>query len=113
MPQTEALRAYRKTQHWLVALALVIAGIITVGSLGAIHNANNQERKRNEIRQEFCVELEQIRSYVRLTATRALKTVPTIAYYKEHPEELGRQIEAIRAQRDAFSPPLDCNSYNE
>ena len=67
--------------------------------------------KDRETRFDFCVKLEQVRSYARGAAERGLKTVPTLAYYRQHPREKKQALREIQRQIDYFSPPLDCKQF--
>ena len=113
MPEPKALQRYEKLQKLWIVLAGLVVFFLIASAIGAKLYANAQVDRRNEIRVEFCLLLEDVRAYVRGSATRSIKALPGVDYYKTHPEELRAAIENLKEQRDAFSPPLDCDSFAE
>ena len=94
--------------RWLFNFLLILAAFGLLYFL----NAGNAENNR-QARYDFCVEVEQVRSYAREAAQRGLKSIPTIAYYRTHPAERRRAVRDIKRQVDFFSPPLDCKEFSK
>lgn len=46
-----------------------------------------------------------INRFIFCSLDRAEKTIPTLDYYKRHPEELASQLALIREQKAEFTPP--------
>ena len=51
-----------------------------------------------------CVRIESLKSLARSQIERALVTLPTLSYYKEHPEELAVAVRQIHRQLREFAP---------
>lgn len=51
-----------------------------------------------------CRDVEEIKAYVAAAITRSVETLPTIDYYREHPDELAEQLARLRQQADDFKP---------
>ena len=92
--------------RWAFNLTLILAAF----SLLYGFNAGSAKDNR-QTRKDFCVELEQVRTYARDAATRALSTLPTLTYYRSHPAELERALADVQRQVDFFSPALDCDKF--
>lgn len=77
--------------------------IVLCMSLGvyAVHAANEKSLR-------VCLRTELTKVYALGTLDRSLKTLPTLAYYKEHPLELRIQLRNVRETRHDFLPsPCD------
>lgn len=92
--------------RWALNFTLIL---ITFGLLYWLESGNAADNRNT--RRDFCVKVEQVRTYAREAATRALATLPTLAYYKAHPAELERALADVHRQVNFFSPPLDCNKF--
>ncbi len=58
-----------------------------------------------------CQSIQKLNSYVYVGTQRALKSLPTIAYYKEHPNELAYQVQQLKEQEKFFKPKACANWY--
>lgn len=59
--------------------------------------------------QTRCEQSQEIRAYILEATDRGIKTLPTISYYKTHPDELRTAMETLQHQHDAFATPLNCS----
>ena len=101
MPDHSAeYRAYKLLQQIIVVCTTVIILVVFV----MFTYASNKSQGR-------CEDLQSLRSYVLHSTDRAIKSLPTIAYYKEHPEEQARALGNLQSQRQEFSAPLDCSLF--
>jgi hypothetical protein len=87
---------------------LLIIGVLVIFGLWAHRDSNADAKREFDTRQEFCVEVEEVRTFARDAANRSLESLPTISYYKSHPAELNTAIRNLEQQIAYFSPPLDC-----
>jgi hypothetical protein len=78
------------------------AGILIFCGLIVLYVALDKAQSR-------CEQTQEIRAYIYEASNRSLDALPTISYYRNHPDELARQQAALRVQRDTFSQPLDCS----
>ena len=97
---TPEARAYRLLQRTITFCAVLI---LTIVALVFLYAADKSQGR--------CSDLQDIRSYVLQSTNRAIKSLPTIAYYKEHPEEQARALGNLQSQRQEFSAPLDCSLF--
>jgi hypothetical protein len=51
-----------------------------------------------------CVRVSRINAQIEVSLHRSLKSIPTIAYYKNHPEELAKVIDQTQEQIELFRP---------
>lgn len=68
--------------------------------VGSLHDA----RERHRIAHRNCVAIEQLKGYLREQADRSLKTLPTLAYYRQHVDELKEQLVEINRRLQSFAP---------
>lgn len=47
----------------------------------------------------------EIDHFIYCSLDRSERTLPTIDYYREHPDELEEQLELVREQKMEFTPP--------
>ena len=87
---------------FVLVLALAFAGVVA-------HDSQARARDRADLVMQNCLAIEHLKSYAYATAIRSLKTLPTIAYYKQHPDELQAALGQVREQR-AFFAPKPCAS---
>lgn len=93
-------RAYTLLQRTMVFIAgLILAAVMLVFLFGG-----NASRAR-------CNELQDVRAYILGATDRALESVPTVAYYQEHPDELKQALGSLREQRAEFEDPLHCSIF--
>lgn len=93
--------------RWTVAIVTLAFLCVLAASIATWVNDSNVKNARRDM----CLVVEDVRLYVRDASDRALESLPTVDYYREHPDELSTALDNLRDQRDAFSPPLDCNAY--
>ena len=93
--------------RWSTNFVLIVCLVVGLGVAGKHFGQANVKA-----RYDFCVEVEQVRTYARDSASRALKSLPTLAYYKHHPAERAQALKDIQRQVDFFSPPLDCRDFS-
>lgn len=54
--------------------------------------------------------IDSVNRFIYCTLDRSEKTLPTIDYYRVHPDELARQLSLVREQKEQFDPPPEpCN----
>ncbi len=75
---------------------LLICTVVVVGFLALSHT-----------NQKLCDTTNANREYIRLVLVRSLKTLPTIAYYRERPKELADAIDQTNQTLRAL-PPDPC-----
>ena len=51
-----------------------------------------------------CVQVQAINAQIEVSLHRSLKSIPTISYYKNHPDELAKVIEQTQEQIELFQP---------
>jgi ABC-type transport system involved in cytochrome bd biosynthesis fused ATPase/permease subunit len=101
MPDHSAeYRAYKLLQKIIMGCAAAIVVAVFVLFL----YASNKSQGR-------CEDLQSLRSYVLHSTDRAIKSLPTIAYYKEHPRERQAALENLQNQREEFATPLNCSLF--
>lgn len=84
-------------QSFLGALtALVIAGCLALGTLSIIGQANQQK--------VACRSVNQLRSVLVSLVARGERSIPTIKYYKDHPDELARAEAQARSEEQQLQP---------
>ena len=93
-------RAYRLLQKIILGCSAMILAAVFLLFLTAADKSSHR-----------CEDLQHLRSYVLSSTNRAIKSLPTIAYYKEHPDERIRALDSLERQRDQFSDPLDCSLF--
>jgi hypothetical protein len=54
-----------------------------------------------------CSQVQAIKGQIEVSLHRSLLSIPTIAYYKNHPEELAKAVKQINGQIELFKPQ-DC-----
>lgn len=79
---------------WRVALPAVAAGIVIAVAV-AVRGHNTAE-----LDQRICAKVDQLVGVQLASLDRAEKTLPTLAYYREHPGELGPALGSIAYQRE-------------
>lgn len=98
--KTPEYRAYKLLQQIIICCTAAIIVVV----LGMFLYASDKSQGR-------CNDLQDLRSYVLNSTDRAIKSLPTVAYYKDHPEEMARAIRNLEEQRDEFDTPLDCSLF--
>ena len=93
-------RAYKLLQQVIIGCT----ALIIVAVLGMFLSASNKSAHR-------CNDLQNLRSYVLHSTDRAIKSLPTIAYYRQHPDERRTALENLVLQREQFATPLDCSIF--
>lgn len=93
-------------KNHLINAALIFGAFLVFWYIQAGSAADNRDTRK-----DFCVEVEQVRTFARDAATRSLSSLPTIAYYKSHPKELEAAVKNLKGQVDFFSPALDCDKF--
>jgi hypothetical protein len=97
---TTEVAAYRLLQRTIAfCAAMVIAAMLAV-FLFASSTSDSR-----------CNDLQDLRAYVLGSTNRAIKSLPTISYYREHPDERANALANLTQQRDEFSTPLDCSIF--
>lgn len=88
--------------------ALVIATVGAIAAAIALAIALGYRAQENQklaaVVARNCVAIERLKSYTHDATARALKTLPTLTYYKQHPDELRIQIRELRRLRMQFAP---------
>lgn len=97
---TPEARAYKLLQRTITVCAFFILGIVILVFLYA--GSRSQAR---------CNDLQNIRSYVLHSTDRAIKSLPTISYYRTHPSERDQALQNLQSQREEFSTPLNCSLF--
>jgi len=77
---------------WKLAISFV--------AVAAIYTLVQQQGTDHKI----CVQVQQNKSYIYNSIIRSEKTLPTISYYKHHPDELTNQLKLIREAKADFVP---------
>ena len=98
--KTPEYRAYKLLQQIIIGSAT----LILVCVFGMFLYASNKSRGR-------CEDLQSLRAYVLNSTDRAIKSLPTISYYKAHPSERARALVNLQQQRDEFATPLNCSLF--
>ena len=99
MPNTTPdMMGYKLLQQTIALCALFLVAL----GLGVLYTALERSQER-------CKEVQDIRAYIYGATNRSIKSLPTLSYYKAHPDELARQISSLNVQRDEFKTPLDCS----
>lgn len=93
-------RAYRLLHQIIVGCTVVIILVV----FGMFLFAADKSQGR-------CDDLQSLRSYVLRSTDRAIKSLPTIDYYRTHPAEQAKALENLQSQREEFSTPLDCSLF--
>ncbi len=89
--------------RWSIAAVAVVAITLAAVSVAVWSQQTNSSRIAR-VAMANCRAVEHLKAYAYSTAVRSLKTLPTLAYYKQHPEELVPVLEQVRQQRDYFAP---------
>lgn len=87
--------------HWASSVTLALAGFSAAVSVVAVVVALvvTSSTARTE-----CLKVEAVKAYIEDSILRGEKTLPTLAYYKEHPIELGVALSELRRERGEFAP---------
>lgn len=92
----------------MFAVAVAVA-VLAVRSAVQQHHADRAATREALVAEHVdCVRIEALKGVVRTQLRRALETLPTITYYKQHPVELGRQEALIQRELRDFAPS-DCS----
>lgn len=86
-PDQKLQRAY-KTIDRAHFLLLYVALIVTFVAVGAVYAVYKYTKDQSEAQHSLCVEVEKLKTAQRSSLVRLSKTLPTLAYYKQHPEDL-------------------------
>lgn len=86
-------------------LRIFYVGIILLVALVVygVYNTNHQAYIA-------CKRVKSLQDYAIITVDRSIKTLPSIAYYKnpDHKAELKKQLQILKDYRDGF-PPVACS----
>lgn len=97
---TPEYRAYKLLQQIIIGCTACVIVVV----FGMFLFASNKSSGR-------CEDLQHLRTYVLQSTNRAIKSLPTIAYYKAHPSEKARALDNLYQQREEFDTPLDCSLF--
>ena len=101
MPDTSPeYRAYRLLHKIIVGCTAIIILVVFLMFLYASDKSQGR-----------CDDLQHLRTYVLESTNRAIKSLPTIAYYRAHPVERERALANLENQREEFSTPLNCSLF--
>lgn len=78
-------------------LFLALAGFLAV-------NAVHESHARADLARQNCEAIEHLKSYAYDAAIRGIKALPTLAYYREHPDELKQAKKSLEDQARFFAP---------
>lgn len=110
----ESLEVAKKRVGWnrrewaLIAVAAVVSVLFLAGNvwwLVSITTANQEAQARTSL--ENCQQIEVIKAQIRATVRESVARLPTIDYYRKHPEELEASIKASLGSVARFAP-RDC-----
>lgn len=82
-------------------LALNIVTILCAAAVGI--SVTDIMLRRNDLHRH-CLAMQHLERYAYQSALRAEKTLPTLAYYKQHPDELRNALAQTRDQARFFTP---------
>ena len=94
-PETRAYRLLQRTIAVCAAGAILLMGVVFFWGASSSRNR--------------CEDLQDVRSYVLESTNRAIDSLPTIDYYRTHPDELNKAMENLQRQKAVFEHPLDCS----
>jgi predicted membrane chloride channel (bestrophin family) len=101
------------SRKWLVALVVLPLIILGVTFAAIIYDrsarANDRQAENRETQTVLCREIENLKSSIRVTVTRSVKTLPKLAYYQQHPSELANAQQQNRAVLKRFAK-RDCDT---
>jgi hypothetical protein len=83
----------------MIAIAASVALVISVA---------RDHEARIDTDTKICLATNRLVVPIRASLQRALVTLPTLSYYKEHPDELAIQLAEVRRNLRAFRT-LDCS----
>ena len=86
----------------LIAIAGLVVSLVALGF--AVSYRANQNNRFADLAHHNCLAIEHLKSYAYHAALRAEKTLPTLAYYREHPNELQVALDQVRDQKKFFAP---------
>ena len=98
--KTPEYRAYKLLQQIIIGSATLILACVLV----MFFYASSKSQGR-------CEDLQSLRAYVLSSTNRAIKSLPTISYYKAHPDERAKAVLNLQRQRDEFATPLNCSLF--
>lgn len=101
-PDQKLQRAY-KTIDRAHFLLLYVALIVTFVAVGAVYAVYKYTKDQSEAQHTLCVEVEKLKAAQRSSLVRLSQTLPTLAYYKQHPEDLKLTLEVNREAYRAFA----------
>lgn len=88
-------------RRWEMIAVFLILIASYAGGLLKLHYQSQTIRHQAHIQ---CVSLEHVKSYAHQAALRGLATLPTLAYYKEHPDELADAQKNLLDEIAYFAP---------
>ena len=86
---------------------IIVMGLFVILFVAIVGSAINESQARADIVRRDCLAIEHLKSYAYSTAQRSLRTLPSLAYYKEHPGELRLVLDQVR-QEITFMAPKPC-----
>lgn len=84
------------SQRRLFLLALGIGIMLGIGVLNGLWTLRSTTSN--------CQRIAQLEQVIQIQIRRSLSTLPTLAYYKQHPDELQHQLVLAKAELRAFTP---------
>jgi len=88
----------------LVLIGVVIAFVVYRGQVAEQQALKAERRAFLHADQAACFRIEKLKAVARAQLNRALKTLPTLAYYKDHPAELRSARDQSLVQLHEFKP---------
>lgn len=89
----------------LVAVASAIAVGLSTADLVLRHSEQQSTAARIAAQSHRnCLAVEHLKSYAYASALRAQKTLPTLAYYRQNPEDLRKALVEVAEQIKFFAP---------
>ncbi len=89
--------------RWSIA-AVIFVSVTLAAVAVAVWSQQTNSSRIARVAMSNCRAIEHLKAYAYSTAVRSLKTLPTLAYYKQHPDELKPALTQVREQRDYFAP---------
>lgn len=88
----------RKLAVWFVLAAVLLLGAVALAGYG-INVAVSQQRETNRL---VCRAVNQFNAVIASQLQRSALTLPKLAYFRAHPDELAQQEIEIRRQLNLF-----------
>lgn len=71
-----------------IIVGILLAAALIYGGASAIADQRNARDKA------ICVQVEALKKSMRVIMTRSLTTLPTLQYYRDHPQELQKAVDS-------------------